>query len=638
MLNLIRTHKRLMLVILILLVFPSFALWGIQSYMGMGAHASNEVARVAGVSVTTQMVESRVQRLQTANPDADPQVFSSPEFKQQVMAQLIGEQLRELAAHDDRLFISDHALRLAMRQDPNIRSLLKPDGQMDMEKYRAALQSAGRTPQQFENQVRERVMTERLMASVMSGFASQADVEQLVRRIGTRYVVRQQVLAPEAFTAKVDLSAQEIEAYYKAHEDRFMEPERADIEYVVLDVNAYMARLTISPEDVRKYYETNINLYSQPEQRRASHILVEVAPNATPEARKAAQEKAQALLAQVRKDPAQFAAIAKANSDDKGTANSGGDLGYFGRGAMLAPFDEAVFALAKTGDVSEVVETDAGYHIIELTGVRAAQAVPFEDVRSKVEHDLRQQMANQQFGQVAEEFRNDVYVNAGSLEPVAQKFGLTVEKAQGVLPTVKNGASGALASEAFLTALFDPNTREAHQNIQAQEIGPSQLASGRVVTYTPPALKPFDAVRAQVKEMAAHDKAVALAQEAGAARLAQWQASPDEAAKVPEMTVSYQQMAGLAPEVQHQVFSLLASELPKTLGVPLANGGYAVVQVERTEAPDENDPRLLGAVNAMLLNASVGAQEQAYMGYLQERYNVKVYPEVFKAMIQQQQN
>jgi peptidyl-prolyl cis-trans isomerase D len=190
------------------------------------------------------------------------------------------------------------------------------------------------------------------------------------------------------------------------------------------------------------------------------------------------------LLAQVRKDPKSFAQVAKANSQDPGSAANGGDLGYFGRDAMVKPFEEAVFKM-KQGDISDVVESDFGFHIIELTGIKQPKVPSFEEMRPKLEADLKQQQAQRKFAEAAEAFSNAVYEQSESLKPVAEKFKLSIHKVENVTREPAPGAQGPLANKRFLEALFSADSLENKRNTDAVELAPSNLVAGRVLSYAP---------------------------------------------------------------------------------------------------------------------------------------------------------
>jgi peptidyl-prolyl cis-trans isomerase D len=233
----------------------------------------------------------------------------------------------------------------------------------------------------------------------------------------------------------------------------------------------------------------------------------------------------------VRKDPKSFAQVAKANSQDPGSAANGGDLGYFGRDAMVKPFEEAVFKM-KQGDISDVVESDFGFHIIELTGIKQPKVPSFEEMRPKLEADLKQQQAQRKFAEAAEAFSNAVYEQSESLKPVAEKFKLSIHKVENVTREPAPGAQGPLANKRFLEALFSADSLENKRNTDAVELAPSNLVAGRVLSYAPAHTQSMDEVGEKLKQLYVAHQSAELAKQEGKAKMAEWKAKP-EAAQLP---------------------------------------------------------------------------------------------------------
>ena len=262
----------------------------------------------------------------------------------------------------------------------------------------------------------------------------------------------------------------------RANPQQFQASESVNIEYAVLDIDTISKSLTISEQDLKSYYDQNVARLSGKEERRASHILITAAKDAPAAERDKAKARAQELLADVRKAPAEFADLAKKNSQDPGSAPSGGDLDFFARGAMVKPFEDAAFAMKK-GDISDVVESDFGYHIIQLTDVKEPKQRSFEELRAGIDADLRAQQAQRKFAESAEAFTNGVYEQSDSLKPVAERLKLGIKTADKLTRTPAQGASGPLANAKFLAALFSDDAVQKKRNTEAIEVGPNQLLS-----------------------------------------------------------------------------------------------------------------------------------------------------------------
>ncbi|RZL28334.1 MAG: peptidyl-prolyl cis-trans isomerase, partial [Rubrivivax sp.] len=332
------------------------------------------------------------------------------------------------------------------------------------------------------------------------------------------------------FAAKLNPSDAELDAFYKdpANAAKFQLPESAQIQYVVLDLEALQKDVSFTEEDLRKYYDENATRYGVPEERRASHILIKAERSAPAEERAKAKAKAEELLAQVRKNPASFAEVARRNSQDEGSAVNGGDLDFFGRGAMVKEFDAAVYAM-KPGEISNIVETDFGFHIIQLTGARGGEKKSFESVRAEVESEVRKQLAQRRYAEAAEQFGNLVYEQSDSLQPAADKLKLALQTAT-VQRQAPAGATGPLASPKLLDAVFGADALRNKRNTEAVETGPSQLASARVVQYSPARVPPLADVKDKVRQQLVQKLATAEAKKAGEARLAALKANPSDTA------------------------------------------------------------------------------------------------------------
>ena len=321
-----------------------------------------------------------------------------------------------------------------------------------------------------------------------------------------------------------------------------------------------------------------------------------IKPGAPRKRRKRA--RADALLDQLRRSPGQFAELAKKNSDDAGGAERGGDLDYFGRGAMVKPFEDAVFAM-KQGEISNVVESDFGYHIILLTGQRGGEKRAFDQVRPEIEAEVKRQLALKRFAEAAEQFTNTVYEQSDSLQPAIDKLKLEKRSAL-VQRTPAPGASGALASAKFLEAVFGNDALNNKRNTDAIEVGPNLLASARVVEHLPARTLPLADVKDQVRERLVADQAAALAHKEGEALLAQLQ--KDGAKSLPESAAIGRLSAQSVPrQVIDAVLGADASKLPVPLGVDLGPQGYWVGRVTQVL---ERDPARLCAMELVGLDWS----------------------------------
>ena len=298
-----------------------------------------------------------------------------------------------------------------------------------------------------------------------------------------------------------------------------MTPEQARFEYAILSVDALGGNVAVDPADVRKYYDTNMASYTtQPRSVRASHILVAVRPDASDADKAAAEKKAAAIAAQVRAKPASFAEVAKAQSQDPGSAPQGGDLGSFGRGSMVKAFEDAVFS-TKPGEIVGPVQTEFGWHVIRVTGAKPATQRPFEEVRAQIEADLRRTRAQDKFQAAADQFQNLVYEQADSLAGLGKALDIPVQTTPSFV-TRAQAQQIARNNAKFAEALFSPASLQAKRNTEAIEVAPNTLMAGRILEHRPAAPRPFDEVKAEIRRQLELKAATDAAERVGREKLA----------------------------------------------------------------------------------------------------------------------
>ncbi|MBI3155655.1 MAG: SurA N-terminal domain-containing protein, partial [Burkholderiales bacterium] len=571
MFDFIRSHSRLMLGLVVLLIIPSFVFFGIQGYTSFTDAANAAVAQVDGRKITRAEWDAAhqraIDRLRQQMPGVDVNLLDTPQMKRQTLDAIVRERVLLAEANARHLFPSDQRLQRLFVADPQYEPLRNPDGSVKRE----LLAAQGLSSELFAQQLR----TEYGMQQVLGGVARSVVAPAAAAAASLDALLQRRELQIERFDAaafreRVQPSDEELQAFHKANEARFRAAEQARIEYAELNLEALGRDVELPEAELRRYYDENASRWTTAEERRASHILIQADAAASAAERSAAREKAEALLAKLRREPAQFEALARAESQDPGSAAKGGDLGFFGRGAMVKPFEDAVYAM-RPGEISPVVETDFGYHVIRLDALRGGQRTPFESVRAEVESQVRQQLAQRAFADAAEQFTNIVYEQPDSLQPVLERFKLQPRSA-----TVKRqpapDAQGALASQALLDAVFGEDALRLKRNTNAVEVGPNTLVSARVVEHRPERTRPLDEVRDEVRAAVVAERSAALAREAGAKRLAELRADPS--ATLPTtLTVSRVQLQGQPRELVDAALRADPAALPASLGVDLGAQG-----------------------------------------------------------------
>jgi peptidyl-prolyl cis-trans isomerase D len=627
MFDFIRKHTRIMQILLFLLVFPSFVLFGLEGY-NRSRDKGPVAAEVDGHGITQTEWDAahkrEVERLRASMPTADVKLLDSPQVRYATLERLVRDRVLEAAVGKLKLVTSDARLASELQQNQTIAALRKPDGTLDLDQYRQLLASQGITPEVFEARVRAESSSRQVMTGVTrSAFATQAQADAAVSALFERREIQVVPYTATQYQSKVVLTDADLAAYYQRNTAQFQAPEQADVEYLVLDLDAITKNLSLNEADVRSYYEQNVARLSGQEERRASHILINAPKTATPAERDSARAKANELLQAVRKAPDSFADVARKNSQDPGSAANGGDLDFFRRGAMVKPFEDSVFALKK-GDISDVVESEFGFHIIRLTDIKAPKQPSFEELRPKLEAELRKQQAQRKFAEVADTFTNGVYEQADSFKKLAEQLKLEVQTARQVTRKPAPGATGVLVNPKFLAAVFSADAIEKKHNTEALELGANQLVSARVVQYTPARTQTLAEVKDQVRNLVLAERAVELARKEGEAQLAAWRAHPEQAQLPGAITVSRDATQQQDPKLLERVLRVDASTLPAWIGVDLGTQGYAVARVNKVVPRPTDDDAAHRKHLAQYNQLWGGAEAQAYLGALKERLSAEI--------------
>lgn len=627
MFDFVRKHTKLMMGVMFLLIIPSFVLFGLEGYNSM-KDRGQAVAKVDGREINQAQWDAEhkveVDKLRQSMPTLDVKLLDSPEVRYATLERMVRDRVLAAAAADSKLATSDQRLARELQQNEVIASLRGPDGKLDMAKYRQLVGAQGMTPEMFENSMRQDLATRQVMAGIAgTGFTTPAQANVALGAYFEKREVQVARFSTADYASKVTPTDAEIEAFYKANAQLFQSPEQASIEYLVLDLDAVRKTLVVNEQDLKTYYEQNLARLAGQEERRASHILVTVPKGAPAAEREKAKARAQELLDAVKKAPATFADVAKKNSQDPGSAPNGGDLDFFSRGAMTKPFEDAAFALKKD-EISPLVESEFGYHIIKLTDVKAPKQRSFEEMRPELEAELKKQQAQRKFAESADAFSNAVYEAGDGLKSVAERFKLEVKTAAGVKRMPAPGTTGPLANPKFVNALFSPDSVEKKRNTEAVEVGPSQLVSGRLTQYQPARTRPLEEVKAEVRERLVAERGAEMAKKDGVEKLAAWKAAPASAALAQAVVLSREDTQKLPQPVVEAALRADPAALPAWAGVDLGPQGYAVVKVNK--AVPRAPPKGEAAQQELTQYARwwTSGESLAYYNLLKERLKVQV--------------
>lgn len=608
--------------ILALITIP-FALWGIDSYFNSGGR-NEVVAEVGDTAVTrqayTEMLKQQAERMrQTMGPAFDAALIESAEFREQVLQAMAEEAAMLQEAKAAGLRVQDAQIAAILHQLP----AFQEDGKFSPERYKRLLAQRGYTPAYFEEQLRGDIALQILRQPMLAGsFLSATSVDLVARIAGQRREVSWHDLTPAAIAGQVSVTEQDIQAHFDAHKTDYSEPEAVRIEYAVLSLEQLASAIKPGEKEVQDYYAANAARLGPPEERSASHILIAAAQGEA-EARKQAKAKAEALLAQLQKTPKTFAETAKRESQDEGSAAQGGSLGSFGRGMMVKPFEDAVFAM-QPGEM-RLVESEFGFHVIRLDAIKS-ETPPLAAVRAQVEMELRRQQAQKQFAEAAENFSNLVYEQGASLKPAADALKLALQTSDWM--TRKDLAAEPFNSAKLLEAVFSADAIKSRQNIEPVETARNTLVAARVVDHRPARQKDLAEVSASIQAKLLAERTVSQAEKLGQAQITELKQGREPAGiswsafKV----VGRQQAEGLDPKAVQALMRVDASRLPAYVGVPLPDGGYRILRVSRILEDTAPNPMLRAALESGLRQAYARSDALAQVELAKAAQKIEIKP------------
>ncbi|GAB4413609.1 MAG: SurA N-terminal domain-containing protein [Sideroxydans sp.] len=620
MFNFVREKRRLVQIVLALIVLP-FALWGVDSYRHGGDTAS--IAKVNGEKISQQEFDSALeqqrQRMrEMAGANFDPALFDKPEVKQSVLDGLVAQYLLQQAAHKAGLVVSDEQMARLIASVP----AFQQEGKFDKSRYEAALRAQGMTPALFEYRVRQDLTARQLTdAYAQNGFAAQSVAATLIRLNEQARVVSLAKWQTQA--VPVTVTEAEVQQYYAQHPQEFQVPERARIEYVTFSVDGLMEQVEADEREIKAYYEEHLNEFGTPEQRQAAHILIALPKQAGDAEKAAAKAKAETVLQQVRKTPAKFAELAKQYSQDPGSAARGGDLGFFGRGMMVKPFEEAVFAL-KPGEISGLVQSDFGYHIIRLTAVKAARTQPLEEVKALISQRIKFQKASDEFAELSEKFSNIVYEQSDTLKPAAELVHAPLQT--GVWLS-RDRTTSAQWGDKVVQAVFSEDVLKNGRNTNPIEIAPNTLMAARVLEYQAASSRPLAEVAGAIRANLQRQHAMQATAQQGKALLARLQAGD----KVPVTwqkaeTVSRMQTGKLSRNLVQAVLRANVSKLPAYVGLEEGETGYVLARIEAVKEAAPPDAAKLERYTQQIRQITGEELLTAYLTELKREADISMKP------------
>jgi peptidyl-prolyl cis-trans isomerase D len=626
MYNFVDKNRKLIMIVLMVLIIPPFAFFGIDSYFRGGA-TGQTVARVGNYSISSEEFGRALREQQdtlrrAAEGRVNPAILDSNELRVRTLEGLIQRRLLVDSALRSGMAVSDEQLKSIIASEPSFHD---ETGNFSMTRYEQFLRNEGQTPASFESRLRQDIMLRQVAGGFAdSGFVPRTVVERVARLAEQRREISHALIATEKFLAQVKLDADAARKYYDANPAEFRTPEQARVEYVALSMAALMQDVKLDPAEVRQYYETNRRQFEVAESRQAAHIFFSFDPGAAAEAKSKARAQADAIYQQVRKKPASFTELAKKHSQDPGSAARGGDLGFLPRGAMkdVPEFEEALYKL-KPGEISAPIESKLGFHIIRVTAVQPAKGKSFEEMRAQIEAEFKKQAAAKRFAQLADTFNNVAYEQSDSLKPAAE-----VAKSQ---PQTSNWLTRAGAGEPalnnpkLLAAIFSEDALRNKRNTEAVEVTPGILVTARVIEHKPEGMRPFEAVQGDVEKRLAMREAARLAAEEGRRLLEDLRkGTPVQVAWSVPQFAGLSEDKGLPEQVLRQALRVDPSKLPAYAGVENLLGGYTLVRVSRVREAGDIPQQRIDALARNLRQIHGQEAISAYVAVLRQQAGVNI--------------
>lgn len=614
-----RTKGWLAKVILALITVP-FALFGIDQYL-QGTGSNVPVAKVGGDAITVQEYGTALQNLRNrlqSEGQTDLTILERPELRQSVLDKLINDKLLYAEVRNANYSISDEQLSRYITSMPEF----SVDGKFSEETYYQLLTQNRMTLKEFEETIRQDLKAQQ----AREGFASLAYIpDSLADQALKAELQQREVSVAEIKTAnylsEVKIEPTQIKEYYEKNKDKFQVPEQVQLEFVLMSANTLLPKMQVTEEEVQQFYNDNADKFKGNEERRASHILIGFGVNPTPAAKEEARKKAEQVLEEIRKDSDQFAELAKKYSQDPGSAANGGDLGMFGRGVMVKAFDDAVFSMIP-GAVSDLVESEFGYHIIKLTEI-SGEAQSLASVRPQIRGELIYQKALAKFTENAEDFSNIVYEQSTSLEPAAKAFELDIQKSPWLS---REDVARVFKSDKMRDQVFSADVLKDGRNTEAVEVAPNSLMVARVADYKPSAPRTFEEVQAGIEEFLRVEAAAKIAISKGETALAELREGKEvkELDWIPPVVVDRKNAQGLTDLTMSNAFKVNTEKLPAYTGVTDANKGFLLIKVSAVNAalPTEENARKAAKIE---LQAALAAEYvDAYLKALRNKGKVTV--------------
>ena len=572
-------------IIVILIIIP-FALWGIQEYLR--PTPKRVIAEVNGVEIPErsfqQQVYQRQQQLRAMlrNQNVDLS-FMESQIRESTLSQMIEEELLMQTAIGSGMRISDELLQQRIKQIPGFQ---EEDGTFSQARYEQALKNQGILPGGFEMEMRRSLLTDQLREGILrSALLTDYDQQQRQQLEEQQRYVSYLIIPTKRFQKDVVISDSDIENHYQKNLNRYTTPEKVSIEYVELSQENLIKPQELDEDTLKQRYQERQAAFTTPAQWKARHILFEVGKSASAAEIDAAKNKAQQVLARIRAGES-FEELAKTFSNDSGSKNQGGDLGWFGPNAMVKPFEEAVKSM-KVGEVSEPIQSEFGFHIIKLEDSKPEVTRSFAEVKAELAQELQKELAESAFYGQVDQFSNLAFEHPNSLKILAETLKLPLKTTKLFERIVSTQADSILSHQPVIDAAFSDTVLKEHYNSDVIDIGEQHVVVLRLKDHQPSQPKPLAAVKTEITATLTQEKAKAEVQTLGKTLVTQIKAkqNPDQLVSrydlqwSPAQWIKRQETTLKQPDIVREAFKMGHPADHKAIyqGITLGNGDYALI-------------------------------------------------------------
>lgn len=617
------TQSKFAKIVLGIIIIP-FALFGIDSYL---SSIGDDVfaAKVNGESITIQSYQNALNRVKdqflNQNTPPDPAIFETAEFRKSVLDGMIASKLVAQETSRANFVISDSQLSQYILGMPGFQR----NGKFDQEAYDNLAMRQNLTPKKLDELIRKDLAKQQVKDSLNKYvFVTKEKIQKLVDLAYQKRDISMLELRLDDYFKKVKVTDEEIQKYYEENPNNFIMPDQVKVNFLLYSVAEILPTVEISDEEVKQYFQDNKAQFEASQQRRAKHILFLTDSDMTDEQVDEVKQLAESVREKAIKNPKNFDDLAKEFSKDTESAKNGGDLGFFSRGMMVKEFDEVVFDM-KVGDVSPLVKTQFGFHIINLTDIKGEE-VTFESVKAQIKGEILYSKAQQIYAEGAEEFSNLIYEKSDSLQPAADRFNLSIQESQWL---TLDTATKFFNNEAFAQAVFDPEAIETKTNINAIEVSPNNLISAQVVDFKPSAPRTLDDAKEEIREYLTRLNAQKLMVSEGEEMIEGLKAKSEKVEWIDELVIDKVDPQGISKPIVRAIFSMNQNNLPTYEGIyDPATDEYIIIKLNNVISDEVTDNLSKDIYRDEYVSALKKEIDNAYVEDLRSMADIEYNPQV----------